>query len=130
LPNTDIFPSEMRRDPTKAPGGTVIDHAINNSHALGSFHVLVETNASTGKFDAFRLQLQGLSPANCVNLLMTAPMTSDVIGFVKVGTNAVVAGNPATITKGTAAILPMTSATANTWCAGATEVDFDFALHN
>lgn len=134
LPNIQIFPSEMRRDPTQAPGKTVMDHAINNYHGGGSFHIYAVTNAaSTAKpqsFDAFRVELQGLSMAACTNLLMSAPITSDVIGMVSVATDKSV---PATIIKGvsaTANVAPMILSTATTWCTGATLVDFDFALHN
>lgn len=136
LPNVDIFPTEMRRDPSAAPGAGTIDHAINNSHAGGSFHVVVVANPFTGLLDAFRVRLMGLTTANCISLLMSAPLTSDTIGFVQVQTadgSGTVIGVPATINKGvsgTANVTPMAAAKATTMCTGAAEVDYDFTLHN
>lgn len=144
LPATNIFPTEMRRNPNALPGATPIDHAINNNitggggvATNGSFAVLAINDPNSGRFNAFRIQLFGLSQANCINLLMTAPLTSDVIGFVQVGTNNMAAGRSATIVKGVAPTppnpantLPMRLATATAWCNGATEVDFDFTLAN
>lgn len=136
LPNTDIFPAEMRRDPSQVPGSAtdVIDHAINNSAVGGSFHVSVVKNPVTNIFDVFRLQIQGVSTAACINLLMSAPLTSDTIGYVRVGTNlpacgAINKGAPV-IAGGCTGVIPMSQSQAQTWCTGATEVDFDFALHN
>ncbi len=142
LPSLDtlgLLPAEMRRNSALAPGDAteVIDHAINNSHGGGSFHVLTETNPTgAGRKNAFRIELQGLTTTPCTNLLMAAPLTSDTIGFVRVGTvnGAGPVGGPMIIYKGVSQTpgltLPLTASVASTWCNGATEVDFDYTLQN
>lgn len=132
LPNVDIFPPEMRRSPTAAGGASAIDHAMNGNFAGGSFAVLAVTNAATGgvRLDAFEFQLRGLNRQQCIGLLMSAPLTSDTLGFTRVSTDA---GGNCVIVKGICGapnVTPMLLATAQNWCNGATQVNFDFALHN
>jgi len=129
LPGTNIFPSEMRR----LGGATVIDHAINNNIAGGSLAVLAINDPNSGRFNAFRLQLFGLSLSDCIKLLMGAPLSSDVIGFVRVGTGNMAAATSSRVIKGVAVaanVTPMLITTARNWCNASTEVDFDFTLAN
>jgi len=134
LDSLNLFPREMRRNPTAGAGNTPIDHAINNTvgggaPAWGSFHVLTEQDPFTNFLNTFRVSLQGLTQGSCIKLLMTAPLTDATIGIVRVGTTV----SSATINNGrsgTPNVTPMQVSTAKKWCAVIYQVDLDFKLHN
>jgi len=116
----NLIPQEMRRNAAAAPGGTAIDHAINNSFGgaaaptWGSFHVFnVTCPANTGVgSNCFALAIQGLQQTPCVRLLLSAPFTDTSIGIIQVGT------------QGTSGVPPVT--TAITYNAGGTYAGGNF----
>ncbi len=105
-----LIPIEMRSTPTVA--GNPINHNFNIL-PVGSFHVYSQSGGRT-----FRVELSGLSQAQCAMLLMQFPVLMKEIGVVRMATQADSStvnpnnlaapfGNPA---------LPMTMTLANQWC--------------
>ncbi len=131
------LPVEMRRAPSLGAGNTPMDHDLNRGTVTGgSFYVFAEDNIVTGRpNNSFRLVLQGISPTDCTDLLVSLPLNSDVIGFLRAGTQGMAAGTSIVIKKGVsqnaAVPLPLTYKQAQIWCGNTlNEVDLEFALQN
>jgi hypothetical protein len=143
----NLFPVEMRRDPSLAPGTSPIDDVFNDDPVLfltGSFLVNVLPCASLGavnpNMECFRLNFAGMNQDACIKMLTQAPINTDE-GIVQIGVNAGVANNVimdnAAIINGVGSggnILPVKVSVAKSWCAnagagGTNWVYWDLRLH-
>ena len=128
LDGLQLIPVEMRRNSAACAG--CIDHALNNSLAGGSFHVLSVVNANTGKLDVFRIQALGLSQVLCQQALMREPVLMTELAVVQLGT-ALASTTIDSLGKGSVS-LPLSAKTAASWCAtgNTNAVYWDFNLRN
>lgn len=123
-----LIPVDMRLDRTSDT--SPINHALG-MHPAGSFRAVSQTSGHR-----LRLRLLRLSQPNCMKLLMEFPILMPELAVTRMtaNTNSVNVDLTNIAAPGGAVELPITAATADSWCSVTTsagnEVQLDFKIRN